>query len=438
MEKRTKIRIEIILIVVFMLAIGGIFLNAGKNMIEKPVYLYLVRHGQTETNTRGLYVAGDGNAPLTRQGIEDAAMLGFGLNEIDFTAAYCSDLDRTYSTAENILKWHGDGCSIERDKRLGDISVGEAEGCSAVAVNEKYGEIFGDASDSEFVSPVNGETRYEYCERMEDALADIAQEYIKDGGNILVVSHSSMGFWLQKQFPDKVTESGIDNCSVSIVKYEKGEWELLSINDISYLEKGKEIARNIKPLHISIIANAETIHEKNGMVEGRTDSKLTAKGRKTAEELGEKLSFTDVRAVFCSSLNRSEEMRECILPDWKEEIEEDILLDEINLGIMEGANAEEWKRDNISQMEQLYSQNQVNEIKMEDGETGMEAAYRLKSLVEQVEEEYEYCDGTVVIFTHPYILTAYLNEYFAEEIYEEYQGIRYVELIYDNDGIRLQ
>lgn len=317
--KHRKASTGIVLFLILLVAVGGIYVVVRYSTQEKPVYLYLVRHGQTETNVQGLYVAGEGNAPLTSQGTEDARMLGLGLSETEFEAVYCSSLDRTYDTAENILKQNKGTYTIERVAELRDISVGQVEGCLASDVNEKYGDIFGAVSDAEFVSPVGAESRYRYCERFDSALSNIAKQYVKDGGNVLVVSHSSLGFWLQKKFPDEATGGGVDNCSVSIVKYINGEWELVSMNDTSYLGKGKEVAENTAPLRILIIANAQTIHERNGMIEGQTDSVLTQEGRKAAKELGEKMELTNVRAVYCSTLNRSEEMKECMLTDWNGE-----------------------------------------------------------------------------------------------------------------------
>ena len=59
---------------------------------------------------------------------------------------------------------------------------------------------------------------------------------------MLVVSHGlSISALLDTLIPDfKVPEGGLKNASVQILKYKDGEYTLEAVNDLSYVEKGKE------------------------------------------------------------------------------------------------------------------------------------------------------------------------------------------------------
>ena len=66
------------------------------------VSFYIVRHGQTLLN--GLDKAqGWADSPLTDAGTQTAVELGHKLKDIDFSAAYTSDLMRAVQTAELVM-----------------------------------------------------------------------------------------------------------------------------------------------------------------------------------------------------------------------------------------------------------------------------------------------------------------------------------------------
>ncbi len=69
------------------------------------LYLYLIRHGQTEYNAAGI-VQGWCDSPLTAEGKAGAAQTGNAIAQaqIPFAAAYCSTSPRTAATAQIILQ----------------------------------------------------------------------------------------------------------------------------------------------------------------------------------------------------------------------------------------------------------------------------------------------------------------------------------------------
>ena len=69
------------------------------------LYLYLIRHGQTEYNAAGI-VQGWCDSPLTAEGKAGAAQTGNAIAQaqIPFAVAYCSTSPRTAATAQIILQ----------------------------------------------------------------------------------------------------------------------------------------------------------------------------------------------------------------------------------------------------------------------------------------------------------------------------------------------
>lgn len=207
------------------------------NPVRKELFIYLVRHGQTYSNEQGLLVGGGGNYDLTEKGIRDAIDAGTRLSNIPFRAAYSSTLRRTYDTAKYILQGASqEDLDIVQIEGLKDISWGDAEGYTAGDFMKEhrlteFPDAFGAADDVDFVSPINAESKYDFCNRFQEALLQIARENEEAGGNLLVVAHSSMSFWLQREFPDKV-QGDPDNASITILRYREGIWELLVYNAV--------------------------------------------------------------------------------------------------------------------------------------------------------------------------------------------------------------
>lgn len=81
--------------------------------------LYLIRHGQSETNLAGHYT-GWAQVNLTPKGIEDAEGIRPTLEGIKFDKIYSSDLIRAMKTAETAIP----GCVYEVTPLLREVNVG--------------------------------------------------------------------------------------------------------------------------------------------------------------------------------------------------------------------------------------------------------------------------------------------------------------------------
>lgn len=197
-------------------------------------FIYLVRHGQTESNVQGLLVGSGKNPNLTTKGIKDAYMTGQNLKDVKFDVAYCSELTRTYDTASQLLCGAGQQyLKIQSEENLNDISWGEAEGYTAEEFMKLKGltefpDAFGNANDSSYVSPIKAESKYTFCKRFSNEMDNIMSEN-ENSKNILIVGHSSMQYWLQQLFPED-TQQPLNNVGVTILKYSEGKYSLVEYN----------------------------------------------------------------------------------------------------------------------------------------------------------------------------------------------------------------
>ena len=208
------------------------------SMAQRPSYIYMVRHGRTYANEQGLLMGGDGNADLTPEAVEQAKIVGEALSDVSFDHAYTSTLGRTIDTASYMLEGaKQDDVARQQIRDLDDISWGDAEGYTRQQFMEEnnldeFPDAFGDTDDADFVSPIHAETKYHFYQRFNNGMQQIIDD-IKPGENVLVVAHSSMQFWLEKQFPE-VQGQDIANLSVTVIKVNHGKKELVEYNQVMY------------------------------------------------------------------------------------------------------------------------------------------------------------------------------------------------------------
>lgn len=207
-------------------------------MLHRPSYIYMVRHGRTYANEQGLLMGGDGNAELTPEAVDQAKAVGQALSDVSFDHAYTSTLGRTIDTASYLLEGaKQDDVARQQIRDLDDISWGDAEGYTRQQFMEEnnldeFPDAFGDTDDADFVSPIHAETKYHFYQRFNNGMQQIIDD-IKPGENVLVVAHSSMQFWLEKQFPE-VQGQDIANLSVTVIKVNHGKKELVEYNQVMY------------------------------------------------------------------------------------------------------------------------------------------------------------------------------------------------------------
>lgn len=147
--------------------------------------IYLVRHGQTEWNIKGL-IQGHTDSPLTLEGQKQASSLAKEFKTRKFDAVFSSDLLRAKRTAEIIALEHR--LIVETTKALRERRFGKLEG----RLHEEL-KILKELMEKAQLSgyrTLGIETDDEMISRLITFLREIAVAYL--GKTVLVVSHGGM------------------------------------------------------------------------------------------------------------------------------------------------------------------------------------------------------------------------------------------------------
>jgi len=201
--------------------------------------LYLVRHGETDWNVKGL-VQGHSDIPLNDKGRWQAKELSKKLSHVKFAAGFSSDLVRAKETAEIIALKHK--INIITLKTLRERAFGRLEG-------KNWKNNYEDAKELEKLWPKLGELTQEEIKkhrlegletndvlmgRFIQALREIAIAYV--GKNVLVVTHGGVmrafllhiGFATKEQLPP----GSIDNTAFVKLKSDGVEFEVLETEGV--------------------------------------------------------------------------------------------------------------------------------------------------------------------------------------------------------------
>lgn len=241
--------------------------------MSKGVTIYFMRHAETYLN-RYHRMQGWADAPLTPQGISDAVRSAKGLKDIEFAAVYSSDLQRTVSTAEIILKYNVhhrvNPLTIEKRPEFREVFFGSFEGLEAQPIWDKVGEYVSNSTGGYQGLANSNQVRLEldafhekdpyheaenfmqFWSRIELGLIDVIAKHRETDRNILVVSHGvTIRNMIHELIPDFKIESLLDNGSVSIVRYQEGLYHLDAYNQTEHfaIEEAAQTAENLREAH---------------------------------------------------------------------------------------------------------------------------------------------------------------------------------------------
>lgn len=209
--------------------------------MKKQLTFYFIRHGRTVWNEQGL-LQGNGDSPLTEQGISGAQKTGIALKDVPFVAAYSSILQRTISTAQHIIGERD--IPLFQHKGLNEHYFGSWEGLVVDTLREhpEFKQMIADPANYK-AQANSGETYETLGERVLSALHDIIK--VHDNGNILVISHGhSLRLLLAlldgatwQNHRDEGKSVSLLNTAISVVHYdsEKG-FTIEKINDTEHLK----------------------------------------------------------------------------------------------------------------------------------------------------------------------------------------------------------
>lgn len=188
--------------------------------------VYIVRHGQSETNLTG-YHCGQEDVPLTPKGIEDACKAGEKLRKISFDRVFSSDLMRTIQTAKAALP----GCEPEQYELIREINVGRLAGNLISECASIFGEDYYENRRKHDFLPYNGENHEMHLERVSKFMKML--ESLENCENVAVFTHEgSIHCMLQYvlELPVDRWKLKVDNGAVTVLEYANNVWSLRKFN----------------------------------------------------------------------------------------------------------------------------------------------------------------------------------------------------------------
>ncbi len=206
--------------------------------------LFVVRHGQTEANVANRLV-GHTESPMTEEGQRTTKELGKALTGVTFAKSYTSPLERTTQTAQNVLTESGNvNVEIIANSWLYDLNFGEAEGMTWDEIRATYGadfdfnRLFGAAEDADLTPQIFGAaTLNMYLQTVGAGInlinTDGATNHLQDA-NILLANHSGLRYWMEQQMPGTEIPAGLENAGLTILRYNRGIWEVEVMNETDY------------------------------------------------------------------------------------------------------------------------------------------------------------------------------------------------------------
>lgn len=202
--------------------------------------LYLIRHGQTEWNIEGK-IQGRTDVPLNETGLYQAQLLSEAMRRHPVSALFSSPLRRAFQTAEIVAR--GQVLPVIPVEGLKEVDFGLWEGLTWEEIDQNFHEDFikWDKNPAEN-TPTGGEPRKQCRERCREAVERILEE---SKGDAAVVAHGGIlvfvvDYLLRNQ--KERQEIIVKNASITTVDYDRetGLGTLLTLNDVSHLENGRE------------------------------------------------------------------------------------------------------------------------------------------------------------------------------------------------------
>ena len=199
--------------------------------------LFLVRHGETEFNTRGIY-QGQADSPLTLEGIRQAEALAPRLARLDTCSTlYTSDLRRAEHTAE-LVSAPGHH-KIVTDPGLRERNYGVFQGKQKKTVATEFPDVWQAyrSGNPDYVIP-DGESHRQFHERVVDVMTRIADSHagqavaaVSHGGTLGVFMKCVLGLAVEAPRPFDV-----GNSSLSIVERRDGKWRIRTLGEMAHLQ----------------------------------------------------------------------------------------------------------------------------------------------------------------------------------------------------------
>lgn len=190
--------------------------------------IYLLRHGQTESNSKKVYY-GKLDVELNVKGKAQCEAISKRLKDIPFNKVYTSTMKRAIHTAEIALS--AKKYEFIKDERINEMNLGEFEGKNYEENQKNYPEEWKKwTEDWKGYAPPNGESYIEFYNRIKSFIEDIINQ---EDENILIVTHGgvikSIYAYILGENLDVFWKFGTKNADLTLIKYEYGNFYIDSI-----------------------------------------------------------------------------------------------------------------------------------------------------------------------------------------------------------------
>ncbi len=199
--------------------------------------IYLIRHGQTGHNHRGIVQGRYVDSKLSKKGFLQAAAFYDSYKHVPFQKVYTSELTRTKQTVKPFID---DGIPYESLAGLDEICWGESEGLFANGSNNKKYFAMIDAwkKGHTHLKLEGGESPIDLMKRQQEAIDYIINQ---PEDLVLVCMHGRamkiLLAWITGRNVKYMDEFDHDNLSLYILRYE---------NDVFHIDVHDERAHVIK------------------------------------------------------------------------------------------------------------------------------------------------------------------------------------------------
>lgn len=205
----------------------------------EPKTVYLIRHGQTGHNHRGIIQGRYVNSTLSKKGYKQAKAFFEAYKSVPFQKVYTSTLQRTIQTVQSFIDL---GIPHEKLPGLDEICWGDSEGLFADGKNNKQYWAIIDTWKSGDLNPrlKGGENPLDVRERQKEALSHIASQ---PEDLVLVCMHGRalkiMLAWITGLHMKDMDNFDHDNLSLYILEYKDNSWSIKTHDERGHLEDVK-------------------------------------------------------------------------------------------------------------------------------------------------------------------------------------------------------
>lgn len=161
------------------------------------VEVYIIRHGQTDTNKEKRINGNSTDLPLNEAGRKQANELRESFDLSDFDEVISSPLTRAYETAQIVTE--GTGIEVKTDARLREADYGSWDGKSEVELFDQHPDVF---DNNGYLLPgfieyaENAEDYEDVYLRINELLNEISQ--LGDNKKVALVCHGFISRALMK------------------------------------------------------------------------------------------------------------------------------------------------------------------------------------------------------------------------------------------------